>query len=180
MTIKNILIFFPLILILFLIQSFFWVTTYEKQEDGNPARLLKYIQASSGDAQILNLILSADTSSSTINNLVFDGLIDLDKDLNYRPRLAKSWLQYEEAYLAINLSWLFPGIGVVNNPNEWSFVLLNSISSDIEWRNNIQKIEIVEPEIIQKKFENIEYIYKQPPNMDRTLYMSTIDKTVRF
>ena len=72
-------------------QSFFWVPTYDKQASGNPKRLSKDIQGSSGDAQILNPILCADTSSSTINDLIFDGLIDLDEDLKYRPRLAKSW-----------------------------------------------------------------------------------------
>ena len=109
MFLKKILLYFPTILILFLIQSFFWVPTYDKQATGNPTRLVKYVQGSGGDAQILNPILSADTTSSNINDLVFDGLIDLDKDLKFRPRLAKSWTQYEEAYLAINTSWVLPG-----------------------------------------------------------------------
>ena len=166
---KNILIFFPLILILFLIQSFFWVPTYENQAVDNPARLLKYIPASGGDAQILNPILSADTSSSSINNLVFDGLIDLDKELKYRPRLAKSWVQYEEAYLAINLSWSFPGIGAVKNQDEWSSFLINILSSNVKWKDNIRKIEIVDSEIFEDKFEEIEYTYKQPPKIKFTL-----------
>jgi len=166
---KNILIFFPLILILFLIQSFFWVPTYENQVVDNPARLLKYIQASGGDAQILNPILSADTSSSNINDLIFEGLIDLDKELKYEPRLAKSWIQYEEAYLAVNLSWSFPGIGAVKNLDEWSSYLINILSSNVEWNENIRKIEIVDSEIFEEKFEEIEYTYKQPPKIKFTL-----------
>jgi len=166
---KNILIFFPLILILFLIQSFFWVPTYENQAVDNPARLLKYIQASGGDAQILNPILSADTSSSTINDLIFEGLIDLDKELKYKPRLAKSWIQYEEASLAINLSWSFPGIGAVKSQDEWSSFLINILSSNVKWNDNIRKIEIIDSEIFEDKFEEIEYTYKQPPKIKFTL-----------
>ena len=99
MIVKKFLIYFPIALILFLVQSFFWVPTYDKQATGNPTRLVKYVQGSGGDAQILNPILSADTTSSNISDLVFDGLIDLDKDLKYRPRLAKSWTQYEDCLL---------------------------------------------------------------------------------
>ena len=111
MKVKKILIYLTIALTLFLMQSFFWVPTYDKQAVGNPARLVKYVQGSSGDAQILNPILSADTSSSSINELVFDGLIDLDRDLKYRPRLAKSWTQFEEATLAINTSVFVHGVG---------------------------------------------------------------------
>ena len=70
MIVKKILIYFPVALILFLAQSFFWVPTYDKQAVGNPARLVKYVQGSSGDAHILNPVLSADSSSSSINELV--------------------------------------------------------------------------------------------------------------
>ena len=128
MTIRKVLIYAPVILILFLIQSFFWVPTYDKQATGNPTRLIKYIQGSSGDAQILNPILSADTSSSTINDLIFDGLIDLDEDLKYKPRLAKSWSQYEEAYLSINLTWFLPGMNVAKSADEWSNMLVKALS----------------------------------------------------
>ena len=109
MIVKKILIYFPIALSLFLLQSFFWVPTYDKQAVGNPARLVKYVQGSSGDAQILNPVLSADTSSSSINDLVFDGLIDLDQNLKYRPRLAKSWTQFEEATLTLNTAVFLPG-----------------------------------------------------------------------
>ena len=102
MFIKRILICFPILLIVFLTQSFFWVPTYDEQALGNPERLKKYIRASSGDAETLNPLISADTASSSINSLVFDGLIALDDKLEYRPRLATSWTQSEEAFLVVD------------------------------------------------------------------------------
>ena len=96
MTTKRLLIILPVILIGILIQSFFWVPTYDKQATGNPERLIKFIESSSGDARLLNPALHADTASGDIVNLVFDGLLDLDDQLNLRPRLAESWTQYEE------------------------------------------------------------------------------------
>ena len=51
-----------------------------------------------GDAKILNPILNADTASSGIVALVFDGLLDLDENLNLRGRLATDWQVSEEAY----------------------------------------------------------------------------------
>ena len=78
MFIKKILICTPLFLTVFMVQSLFWVPTYSKQGIGNPVRLIKFINGSAADAQILNPILSADTSSAAISDLVFDGLIDLD------------------------------------------------------------------------------------------------------
>ena len=74
MHVKRWLLLAPLLLTLLLLQSYFWVPTYEKQATGNPARLVTYIEASSGDAKILNPILNADTASSGIVGLVFEGL----------------------------------------------------------------------------------------------------------
>ena len=78
MTTKKILIVLPAIIILFLLQSYFWVPTYEEQTKGNPHRLGDYITGSIGDASILNPILSSDSASSEIGNMVFEGLIDRD------------------------------------------------------------------------------------------------------
>ena len=107
MWIKRILIFFPIGIGLILFQSFFWVPTYNKQAVGNPDRIHRYVESSIGDAQILNPILSSDTTSSLINELVFEGLISLDDKMGYRPRLARSWRQYEIAYLVVNLDFKF-------------------------------------------------------------------------
>ncbi|MCD6262076.1 MAG: peptide ABC transporter substrate-binding protein [Deltaproteobacteria bacterium] len=101
MTIKRILILGPTVIIIFMLQSYFWVPTYEEQTRGNPNRLTEYITASSGDATLLNPILSADSASSQIESMVFEGLIDRDKDLHFRGRLARSWEIHEEAYFYV-------------------------------------------------------------------------------
>jgi ABC-type transport system substrate-binding protein len=98
MIIKRILIFLPLAVILLLAQSYFWVPTFTDQVKGSDRRLRQYIQGSIGDAQILNPILHSDTSSGTIVDHVFEGLIDRDKNLKFRGRLAASWRIYEETY----------------------------------------------------------------------------------
>ena len=169
MFLKKVLIYFPAILILFLIQSFFWVPTYDKQATGNPTRLVKYVQGSGGDAQILNPILSADTTSSNINDLVFDGLIDLDKDLKFRPRLAKSWTQYEEAYLAINTSWVLPGGEHHKENGNWPEMLIKALSHDKGWSENLRSIEVIREKTIEAEIEKIGYILKQPAKLKFTL-----------
>ena len=143
MIVKRILLYFPLILIVVLVQSFFWVPTYDNQAVGNPARLVKYIHGSAADAQILNPILSADTTSSSINNLVFDGLIDLDDKLEYRPRLASSWTQFEEAYLAFNEDGGFPA------PGDLLQFIRKSLAGNEEWSSNIRSVEILPPHVDQ-------------------------------
>ena len=104
MTTRRLLILAPLVLIVILLQSYFWVPTYEQQTRGNPARLTEYITASIGDASLLNPILSADSASSEIGGLVFEGLIDRDEELRFRGRLASHWEIYEEAYFYVNAS----------------------------------------------------------------------------
>ena len=169
MFLKKVLIYFPAILILFLIQSFFWVPTYDKQATGNPTRLVKYVQGSGGDAQILNPILSADTTSSTISDLVFDGLIDLDKDLKYRPRLAKSWTQYEEAYLAINTSWVLSGGKLEKESGNWPEMLIKALSHNKEWSKNLRSIEVITEKTVEGEIEKIGYTLKQPAKLKFTL-----------
>ena len=108
MTLKRWLIALPLVVVAALAQSYFWVPTYEHQSTGNPARLSKYIDASIGDAEVLNPILNADTVSSQITGLVFEGLLDLDADLHLRGRIATDWGVTEEAYLLVNPERRFP------------------------------------------------------------------------
>ncbi len=111
MAVRRILIFAPIAIILFLLQSYFWVPTYEQQTRGNPGRLGEYIFASGGDASILNPVLSADVPSSRVENLVFEGLIDYDEELHFRGRLATSWEIHEEAYFYVNNTAAIPGLG---------------------------------------------------------------------
>jgi len=111
MSVRRFLIFAPTLLILVLLQSYFWVPTYEEQTKGNPARLAEYIAGSIGDASLLNPILSADSASSDINSMVFEGLIDRDQELRFRGRLAESWEIFEEAFFYVNPSADIPGLG---------------------------------------------------------------------
>jgi ABC-type transport system substrate-binding protein len=108
---RRILIAVPTLFILFLLQSYLWVPTYEEQTRGNPERLNEYIDASIGDAQILNPILSADSASSDIESKVFEGLIDRDEDLKFRGRLATHWEIFEEAYFYVNDLATIPTLG---------------------------------------------------------------------
>jgi ABC-type transport system substrate-binding protein len=98
MIIKRLLILLPLAVIVLLLQSYFWVPTFSDQVKGSKRRLTQYISGSIGDAQILNPILHSDTTSGGIVDLVFNGLIDRDKNLRFRGRLAVSWRIYEETY----------------------------------------------------------------------------------
>ena len=99
---KRTLILLPIAVWVFLLQSYFWVPTYEQQARVTPNRLSQYITASIGDAETLNPILHADTASGGICGMVFEGLIDRDRDLSWRGRLATRWKIFEEAYLVVN------------------------------------------------------------------------------
>jgi ABC-type transport system substrate-binding protein len=150
-SVRTLLILAPLLLILFLLQSYFWVPTYEDQTRGNPDRLKEYITASIGDAAILNPVLSADSASSAIENLVFDRLLDRDQDLRFRGRLATSWEIYEEAYFCCNETAEIPGRGKVS-PDEVVGLLRQAkageIQTDSKLRNalkNIKEISLVPP-----------------------------------
>jgi len=108
MLLKRLLIIAPIVLALGLLQSYFWVPTYDAQTRGNPDRVVKFIEGSIGDAKILNPILNADGSSSRITGLVFEGLLDLDENLNLRGRLATDWSITESAYLTVIDGARFP------------------------------------------------------------------------
>ena len=101
MTTRRWLIVVPLVVIAVLLQSAFWVPRYETQAAGNPKRLTSYIEADIGDPQLINPVLSADSAASTIENLVFDTLLDVDEQLQPRGKLAESWEVSEEATLLV-------------------------------------------------------------------------------
>ncbi len=142
---KRFLIFTPLGIAALLFQSLLWAPTYDGQAQKNPNRLLQYIQGSIGDASILNPILSADGASSDINELIFDGLIDLDDKLNFRPRLAKSWNEYEEAFLALDFDFEVNG-KKLNSGEVWKSHILDKLKGNATWSKNIEKIEIIKGE----------------------------------
>jgi ABC-type transport system substrate-binding protein len=149
MTIRKILIFTPIVIIVFLLQSYFWVPTYKEQSRGNPDRLNEYITASIGDASILNPILSADSASSQIESMVFEGLIDRDEDLNFRGRLATSWRIYEEAFFHVNEKIDIQGYGKLQ-AKEVAELLKKAKAGDLKINNktkasldNIRDISII-------------------------------------
>ncbi|MEN8264559.1 MAG: peptide-binding protein [Nitrospirota bacterium] len=140
MLIKKVLILLPIIIFFVLLQSFFWVPTYDEQVKGNPHRLEEFITASSGDAKILNPILNADSASSNIVGQTFDGLIDRDENLKFRGRLATSWEIYEEAYFYVNPKALIKDKRL--QPGEIKELILSNKST----LNNIKNVEVISPE----------------------------------
>jgi len=155
MLIKRILIFGPLLLIIFLLQSYFWIPTYEEQTRGNPERLERFITGSIGDASLLNPVLSSDSASSQIEDLVFEGLIDRDADLSFRGRVARSWEISEQAFLCLNSLGRFePG-----SPEAAQAILhrLHQARSRAE--------EFAGP--VQRSLENIERIELEPARTGR-------------
>jgi ABC-type transport system substrate-binding protein len=152
MTTKRILIFAPLLLTLILVQSYFWVPTYEQQARGNPDRLNQYINASIGDAAILIPILSADSASSEIEGKVFEGLIDRDADLNFRGRLATTWNIYEEAYFYINAVADIPNLGRLNP------------QAIVELLQNSKQNQDLSSPALKKTLDNIRSISLIPPH----------------
>jgi ABC-type transport system substrate-binding protein len=140
MTTKRLFIFLPVILIGVLIQSFFWVPTYDKQATGNPKRLIKFIESSGGDARLLNPALASDKTSGDIADKIFDGLLGLDDQLNLRPRLAESWIQYEEAYLVLPSD---PQSSLPSHPEDWIPYIQNKMKVSPQWKSNIKSIEVI-------------------------------------
>ncbi|MBK5102014.1 MAG: hypothetical protein JJE15_13635, partial [Desulfobacteraceae bacterium] len=151
MTIKRVLIIAPLFLILFLLQSYLWVPTYEQQTRGNPARLHEYIAASSGDASLLNPILSSDTTSGHIGSLVFESLIDRDEELRFRGRLATSWEVFEEAFFYVNESAGIPSMGKASPQELVEFLMQAKTKKGVSnpkvkaSLDNIREISLIPP-----------------------------------
>ena len=152
MRLKRWLLLAPLLLTIFLLQSYFWVPTYEKHATGNPKRLVTYVEGSSGDAKILNPILNADTASSSIAGHVFEGLLDMDEDLNLRGRLARDCKISEKVYLFVSSSNRFPdgtevtGMGLVKRIR--AALQQDSFSSFSE---NVIDVEILPPTNLTQK-----------------------------
>lgn len=136
MIIKRLLIFLPLAVVLFLIQSYLWVPTFSDQVKGSERRLTQYIQGSIGDAQILNPILHSDTTSGAIVDHVFDGLIDRDKNLRYRGRLATSWQIYEEVYF-------IPKPGGPSAETLKERIQAAVAEGGAEWTANVSGVEVI-------------------------------------
>jgi ABC-type transport system substrate-binding protein len=141
MKIKWFLILAPTLLSLGLLQSYFWVPSYETQTKGNPDRMTKFIAASIADAKILNPILNSDGASSQITDFVFEGLLDYDENLNLRGRLATDWRITETVYLTVNSQASFPD-GTRVTPDVMEMRIREAIESGNHARLKALVIEI--------------------------------------
>jgi len=150
--VKRILFLAPTLVSFFLILSYFWVPTFEDQARGDPVRLTRYISSSIGDASILNPTLSADSASSEVNDLVFDGLIDRDIDLSFRGRLAESWRIFEEAYLAVDESHRLPDGASVTAERLLAHLEVARRTGAPSLRL-VERIEIEPPKTVTEKIE---------------------------
>lgn len=144
MRLKRLLIVAPLVLIAGLVQAYFWVPSYETQMRGNQQRATKFIEASIGDAKILNPILNADSASSRIADLVFEGLLDLDENLKLRGRLATDWSIGETVYLLVNPAARFPD-GTPVTPEKLEARVKAAVNRDrpAGIKNSVQEIKLM-------------------------------------
>ena len=147
MTLRRILILAPVTVSLVLALSYFWVPSYEAQTRGNPDRLVQFVTASTGDAAMLNPILSADSASSDINNLVFEGLIDYDENLQFRPRVARDWKIYEQALFYVDANATTARWGRLTAPELVEHLQIELDGSTPLWRH-VHSVELLPPETV--------------------------------
>ncbi len=182
MRVKRILILAPTFVGLFLLQSYFWVPTFEDQVKGDPGRLTRYIETSIGDASILNPTLAADSSSAAINNLVFEGLIDRDLDLSFRGRLAEAWEIFEEAYLIVDETQRLPDGAPVTADGLLRYLEQARVAGDpalklvlriesVPGLSSVEQLEVTQPGPERRKpiKRQIEVTVRQRPRIKFTL-----------
>jgi ABC-type transport system substrate-binding protein len=145
MNIRRFLILAPTVVALVLLISFFWVPSYEEQTRGNPDRLRQFITAAGGDANLLNPVLAADSTSGQISGLIFEGLLDYDENLNYRGRVAHSWRIYEHAYFQLNEKSATARWGHVDGPTLVQ-KLTEALREEGEAWRHVTDISLVPPE----------------------------------
>lgn len=143
MLIRKVLIAAPVLVLVLLLQSVFWVPTYEEQTRGNPARLKQFITGAIGDASLLNPILAADSSSSELASLVFEGLLDRDEDLNFRGRVARGWEIKEEA--SFRLYRIPEGFG--GSPEECA----QRLREELKGWEGITDVELLQEEVREEE-----------------------------
>jgi len=182
MRVKRILILAPTLVGLFLLQSYFWVPTFEDQVKGDPGRLTRYIETSIGDASILNPTLAADSASAAIHTLVFEGLIDRDLDLSFRGRLAEAWEIFEEAHLTVDETQRLPDgapatadgllrfLERARAAGEPALTLVQRIEL-LPGRSSVEQIEVTEPgpERRNPVKRQVAVTVRQPPRIKFTL-----------
>lgn len=98
---RRILTILPVAVIVVLLQSAFWVPTYDRQDVGGDARLRTFITSSIGDAKFTNPVISTDAASLDIAALVYEGLLDIDENMEWEGALAERWSTSSVATLAL-------------------------------------------------------------------------------
>jgi ABC-type transport system substrate-binding protein len=104
----------------------------------------------------------------------------LDHKLEYRPRLAKSWTQFEEATLTLNTSAFLPGGKIAVTDVDWPSTLLAALQHNTEWIKNLRFIEVIPGKSVRKVLavpqidakaepQKIAYTLHQPPRLKFTL-----------
>ncbi len=162
---RRILLGLPLAVSTLLLQSILWVPTYEEQTRGNPGRLEEFIQASIGDAAVLNPILSTDAASAEIEQLVFAGLLDRDEHLRLRGKLAESWSVREEAFFSVPA-----GEGQETEEAERVAALLRRCRAQPDGL----------PPEVRASLANIEEIAVEPPRRERREILGASGETLHL
>ncbi|HSS65422.1 MAG TPA: ABC transporter substrate-binding protein, partial [Gammaproteobacteria bacterium] len=142
---RLVLLLAPLLLLAGLVQAYFWVPKYDQQTRATPSRLETFIEGESADAKILNPILHADSQSGRIVTLVFDGLLDLDENLNLRGRLARNWETTEVVFLVVDESQSFPdGVAVTAERLKARINRARASEDFPELTTLVQSVELIE------------------------------------
>ncbi|MAP12412.1 MAG: peptide ABC transporter substrate-binding protein [Gammaproteobacteria bacterium] len=157
---KRTLIFVPAAVIAILLQAYWWVPTYETQLRGNSARATTYIEATSGDARLLNPIVNADTTSSRITDLVFTGLVKLDEDLDIAPDLATGWTLHERVFVK-----LADGVPVIRALSEFRARVATA-----SWGDNVSDIGVAPAET---RTHDVEIVDADDADKKTTLQVTT-------
>jgi ABC-type transport system substrate-binding protein len=145
MNVRTVLLLAPLLLLAGLVQAYFWVPKYDQQTRATPSRLETFIEGESADAKILNPVLHADSQSSRIVTLVFDGLLDLDQNLNLRGRLAADWETTENVFIVADEGRAFPGGAAVTAENMKARILDAKTSGRFpELAATVRSVEVIE------------------------------------
>ncbi len=159
---KKIKIFKTVFLLLFL----FGCSKREKKEEikfeDKPCYGDIIIDVSIGDASYLNPVLATDTSSGTINTLVYNGLVKYDKDLNLIGDLAKSWKISEDKlvitfYLHENVKW---HDGIPFTANDVKFTYEQLINPKVKTPYSSKFEEVSGVEVIDEY--TLRITYKEP------------------
>jgi len=143
---KRILLFFPLLLALVLVQSAFWVPTYGSQGASSSGRLQTFVEARPSEFKVLNPMINTEAQTSEMmNRRIYDRLIEADEKLEVRPNLAESWVVGEEAYVAVRPELRLPDGAAVTGASLKKAIerALQGPLSDLAPR--VQKLELVPP-----------------------------------